>query len=119
MPRPGNRIWGTVPLQKISPARYDNEIASLDMAKRTRLTRQGVVRIADVARLAGVSATTVSRTLARPEVVIEETRTRVLAGLMSFRGPALPVVISAISSAAAVAPRSRRGWTMVVKVGSQ
>ncbi|UVO31461.1 LacI family DNA-binding transcriptional regulator [Bradyrhizobium arachidis] len=51
------------------------------MAKRTRVTRQKAAKIADVARLAGVSVATVSRTLARPEVVIEETRTRVLAAV--------------------------------------
>ena len=51
------------------------------MAKRTRVTRQKAARIADVAQLAGVSVATVSRTLARPEVVIEETRLRVLAAV--------------------------------------
>ena len=62
-------------------SRYDAEMASLDMAKRTRVIRQKTAKIADVARLAGVSVATVSRTLARPEVVIEETRTRVLAAV--------------------------------------
>jgi LacI family transcriptional regulator, repressor for deo operon, udp, cdd, tsx, nupC, and nupG len=51
------------------------------MAKRNRVIRQRTAKIADVAQLAGVSVATVSRTLARPEVVTEETRIRVLAAV--------------------------------------
>ncbi len=40
---------------------------------------QGPTSLADVARLAGVSAGTVSRVLSRPEMISEATRTRVLA----------------------------------------
>jgi LacI family transcriptional regulator, repressor for deo operon, udp, cdd, tsx, nupC, and nupG len=51
------------------------------MAKPVRQIRRKTAKIADVAQLAGVSVATVSRTLARPEVVTEETRIRVLAAV--------------------------------------
>src|SRR5688572_1878551 len=46
--------------------------------RRTAVARPGSVRITEVAALAGVSTATVSRTLAAPGQVREETRRRVL-----------------------------------------
>lgn len=69
----------------------------------------GPASLADVARLAGVSAGTVSRALSRPEMISDETRTRVLEAAAELNyvanGTARSLVMKRTMTIGAIVPR--------------